>query len=182
MENQPDRRQFLRGSLLATSGTLIVGAAQAAEDAGRPVATTVPQDYPRDRPAVWGPVGSPTDRGKLVPGRRPPGEPPVSVVTPDVPHLSPTVRDGIKEFHLIAEPVKREFLPHLVMDVWGFNGSMPGPTIEVTQGDRVRVIVENRLPEPTLIHWHGFEIPVSQDGVPGLVQDLILHGQASSYD
>ena len=57
------------------------------------------------------------------------------------------------------------------MDVWGFNGSMPGPMIEVDQGDRVRIWVQNQLPEPTWIHWHGLEMPVSQDGVPGLAQD-----------
>ena len=79
-------------------------------------------------------------------------------------------------------PVKREFLPHLIMDVWGFNGTMPGPMIEVNQGDRVRIIVENRLPEPTSIHWHSLEIPVSQDGVPGLVQDFIPPGEAFVYE
>ena len=101
---------------------------------------------------------------------------------PDVPKLPWTLRDGAKEFHLIAMPVKREFLPHLEMDVWGFNGSMPGPMIEVNQGDRVRIIVENRLPEPTSIHWHSLEIPVSQDGVPGLVQDFIPPGEAFVYE
>ncbi len=123
-----------------------------------------------------------TDRGKLVPGLRKAGLPPVAVETPDLPKLPWTLRDGAKEFHLIAMPVKRELLPHLVMDVWGFNGTMPGPMIEVNQGDRVRIIVENRLPEPTSIHWHSLEIPVSQDGVPGLVQDFIPPGEAFVYE
>ena len=104
------------------------------------------------------------------------------VETPDLPKLPWTFRDGAKEFHLIAMPVKRELLPHLMMDVWGFNGTMPGPMIEVNQGDRVRIIVENRLPEPTSIHWHSLEIPVSQDGVPGLVQDFIPPGEAFVYE
>jgi hypothetical protein len=138
--------------------------------------------YPRDHPGSGGPVGSPGDRGKLVPGLRKPGLPPVPVETPDVARLPWILRDGAKEFHLIAMPVKRELLPHLVMDVWGFNGSMPGPMIEVTQGDRVRIIVENRLPEPTSIHWHSLEVPVSQDGVPGLVQDFIPPGEAFVYE
>jgi FtsP/CotA-like multicopper oxidase with cupredoxin domain len=180
MDQRPNRREFLYGGTLATAGALVGGAVQAGE--GGQLASATSPDYPRDRPAVWGSVGSPTDRGKLVPGRRAPGEPPVPVVTPDVPHLSHTLKNGVKEFHLIAEPVKREFLPHLTMDVWGFNGSMPGPTIEVTQGDRVRVVVENRLPEPTSIHWHGFEVPVSQDGVPGLVQDFVPPGEAFVYE
>jgi hypothetical protein len=55
------------------------------------------------------------------------------------------MRDGAKEFHLIAMPVEREFLPHLEIDVWGFNGTMPGPMIEVNQGDRVRTITLNHM-------------------------------------
>ncbi len=117
---------------------------------------------------MGGQVGTPTDRGKLVPGLRQPGLPPVPVLTPDLPKLPWTLRDGAKEFHLIAMPVTREVLPNLVLNFWGFNGTMPGPMIEVKEGDRVRIIVENRLPEPTSIHWHSLEIPVSQDGVPGL--------------
>ena len=108
--------------------------------------------------------------------------PPVPVVAPDLNKLAWTLRDGAKEFHLIAMPVKREILPHLEVDVWGFNGTMPGPVIEVNQGDRVRIIVENRLPEFTSIHWHSLEVPVSQDGVPGLVQDFIPPGEAFVYE
>jgi FtsP/CotA-like multicopper oxidase with cupredoxin domain len=182
MDPRPDRRQILRGGVLATTGALLGGTARAGQETGPAITDQASLDYSRDRPAVWGPVGGATDRGKLVPGRGASGESPVPVVTPDVPHLSPVLKDGVKEFHLIAQPVKREFLPHLEMDVWGFNGTMPGPTIEVTQGDRVRMIVENRLPEPTSIHWHGFEVPVSQDGVPGLVQDFVPPGEAFIYE
>jgi FtsP/CotA-like multicopper oxidase with cupredoxin domain len=181
MEHRSSRRDFLRRSALTTAGALATDLVEGAEGAPLLHATTI-DDYPRDRPAVWGVVGGAADRGKLVPGRRNPGDPPVPVLTPDVRHLPYAWKNGAKEFHLIAEPVKQEFLPHLVMDVWGFNGSMPGPTIEVTQGDRVRVIVENQLPEPTSIHWHGFEIAVSQDGVPGLVQDFIPPGEAFVYE
>jgi FtsP/CotA-like multicopper oxidase with cupredoxin domain len=168
------RRNFLGTGPAAAAGLIAAGSPAEASEAAR--------DYPRDRPGLGGPVGSPTDRGKLVPGLRRPGLPPVPVHTPDLPKLPWVDRGGVKEFHLIAEPVKREFLPHLVMDVWGFNGSTPGPMIEVNQGDRVRIIVENRLPEPTSIHWHSLEIPVSQDGVPGLVQDFIPPGEAFVYE
>jgi FtsP/CotA-like multicopper oxidase with cupredoxin domain len=80
----------------------------------------------------------------------------LSIETPDIPKLPWRMDNGVKVFHLVAEVVKREFLPGKVFDVWGYNGSVPGPTIEVNQGDRVRIIVENRLPEPTSMHWHGF--------------------------
>jgi len=45
---------------------------------------------------------------------------------------------------------------------------MPGPVIEVNQGDKVRIIVTNNLPEPTSVHWHGLEIVADMDGVPGM--------------
>ena len=90
----------------------------------------------------------------------------VSVETPDVPQLPWRMVDGAKEFHLIAEPVKQELLPGKIVNLWGYNGRAPGPTIQVNQGDWVRIIVDNHLPEPTSMHWHGFEIPVEMDGAP----------------
>src|SRR6478672_10037976 len=63
--------------------------------------------------------------------------------TPDVPDL-PFRQDGdVKEFHLIAEPVKQEIVPGRIVDLWGYNGRAPGPTIQITNGDRVRIIVDN---------------------------------------
>ena len=110
---------------------------------------------------------------------------PIAVHAPDLPTLAPrrVNEDGVnKEFHIICEPVKREFVPGRVVDCWGFNGTCPGPTIEVTQGDRVRLVVENRLPEPFSMHWHGFEIPVEMDGVPGVTQDPIEPGGTFVYE
>src|SRR6266446_3973922 len=76
----------------------------------------------------------------------------VSVETPDVPQLSWRMAGGAKEFHLIAEPVKQELMPGKIVNLWGYNGRAPGPTIQVNQGDRVRIIVDNHLPEPTSMH------------------------------
>src|SRR6516162_10670893 len=71
----------------------------------------------------------------------------VPVQTADVPDL-PFRRDGnVKEFHLIAEPVKQEIVTGRVVDIWGYNRNAPGPTIKVTKGDRVRIIADNHLPE-----------------------------------
>ena len=106
----------------------------------------------------------------------------LAVETPDIPKLPWRIENGVKVFHLVAEVVKREFLPGKVCDVWGYNGSMPGPTIEVNQGDRVRLVVENRLPEPTSVHWHGFEIPIEMDGGPGISQDAIPPGGRFVYE
>src|SRR6266849_9388414 len=87
----------------------------------------------------------------------------VSVETPDVPGLPWRMVGGAKEFHLIAEPVKQELVPGKIVNLWGYNGSAPGPTLQVNQGDRVRIIVDNHLPEATSMHWHGFEIPIDMD-------------------
>ncbi|MGE0406181.1 MAG: multicopper oxidase family protein [Candidatus Korobacteraceae bacterium] len=90
--------------------------------------------------------------------------------------------NGAKEFHLIAEPVRREILPGKIIDAWGFNGSIPGPTIQVNQGDRVRIVFENRLPEATSMHWHGFEIPISMDGMPYISQKPVAPGEKFVYE
>jgi hypothetical protein len=107
---------------------------------------------------------------------------PVPVQSPDVENLSFTLDKGVKVFHLIMEPVKQQIAPNKILDLWGFNGSAPGPTIQVTQGDRVRIIVDNHLPEPTSMHWHGFEIPHDMDGGPGISQDPIKPGGRFTYE
>ena len=101
------------------------------------------------------------------------GRAPVPVVTTDVPNLPFEVVDGWKVFKLRAEAVRREIAPGKTLDLWGFNGSAPGPTIQVTQGDRVRILFENGLPEPTSIHWHGFEDSIRYDGMPNISQRAV---------
>jgi manganese oxidase len=108
--------------------------------------------------------------------------PAVPVQTPDVPNLPFRMDGNVKEFHLIAEPVKQEIVPGRIVDLWGYNGSAPGPTIQVTKGDRVRIIVDNHLPEPTSMHWHGFEVPIDMDGSPGASQDPIAPGGRFVYE
>jgi manganese oxidase len=139
--------------------------------------------FPRDHAGPGGPLGSPTDRGKLVPGLRAAGLPPVLVQTPDLPNNLPwKLVKGAKEFHLHAQPVKRELLPGQFMNHWGYNGTMPGPTIQVTEGDRVRIVLHNHLPEPTELHLHGLELPNAMDGVPHITQDPIKPGGTGVYE
>lgn len=90
--------------------------------------------------------------------------------------------DGVKVFELTAKPALWEILPGVTVNAWTYNGTVPGPMIRVTEGDQVRVIVENELPEPTTIHWHGIEVPNAMDGVPGLTQDPILPGETFTYE
>jgi hypothetical protein len=73
-------------------------------------------------------------------------------------------------------------MPGKTANLWGYNGSAPGPTIQVNHGDRVRIIVDNHLPEATSMHWHGLEIPIDMDGAPGSSQDPIPPGGRFVYE
>jgi len=92
------------------------------------------------------------------------------------------LKDGVKEFHLVAEEFEHEFAPGCRAKVWGYNGSTPGPTIEAMEGDRVRLLVTNRLPEHTTIHWHGLILPSGMDGIGGLSQPTIKPGETFAYE
>ena len=89
---------------------------------------------------------------------------------------------GVKEFHLVAEPVVREMTPGFKAHLWGYNGQSPGPTIEVVEGDRVRIFVTNKLGELTSVHWHGQRLPNGMDGVTGLTQPGIPPGKTFVYE
>ena len=92
------------------------------------------------------------------------------------------MNQGVKEFHLVAEPVVREMAPGFKAHLWGYNGQSPGPTIEVVEGDRVRLFVTNKLPEVTSVHWHGQRLPNGMDGVTGLTQPGIEPGKTFVYE
>ena len=115
---------------------------------------------------------------------RPPaeGRPYHPVVTLNGWSLPFRMRNGWKEFHLVAEPVVRELAPGMKARLWGYNGQSPGPTIEVVEGDSVRIFVTNKLPEHTTIHWHGQRIPNGMDGVGGLTQPHIQPGKTFVYE
>jgi hypothetical protein len=104
------------------------------------------------------------------------------VVTPNGVSLPWKIVDGVKVFHLVAEEVDHEFAPGLTGKCWGYNGRTPGPTIEAAIGDRVRIYVTNRLPEPTSVHWHGVILPSGMDGVAGLSQKAIPPGETFKYE
>lgn len=199
MSGPESRRSFLRSGTAVSAGLLgLSGAAAAEPSEKKPTPPAAPPEpvhkhepkpaaateieFPRTRLGRGGPVGSATDRGKLVSGYRGVDEKPAPVETPDVTKLFWEMKDGVKEFHLVAEHVRREVLPDMWFDFWGYNGSMPGPTIEAVQGDRVRIVVHNKLPEATTVHWHGLELPIAMDGVPGLTQEPIPPGGTFAYE
>jgi manganese oxidase len=104
------------------------------------------------------------------------------LITPHVGSLTPRVVAGVKVFHLVAQVIEHEFAPGMRAECWGYNGSTPGPTIEGEEGDRVRIYVTNRLPEPTTVHWHGMILPNGMDGVGGLTQPNIPVGGTFVYE
>ena len=112
----------------------------------------------------------------------------VPVETPDLKKLPFTIEAGVKVFHLHAQVVEREIFPASSMQpakkihAWGYNGSIPGPMIEVNEGDRVRVVFHNELPEATTVHWHGLEIPQAMDGVPFMSQPPVEPGKMFVYE
>ena len=110
------------------------------------------------------------------------GRPYNAVVTLNGWTLPWRMNGNVKEFHLVAEPVVREMAPGFKAHLWGYNGQSPGPTIEVVEGDRVRIFVTNKLPERTSIHWHGQRVPNGMDGVVGLTQPAIAPGKTFVYE
>ena len=93
-----------------------------------------------------------------------------------------TMRDGVLTFHLTVERIRWETKEGKVVQAWTFNRQVPGPTLRVREGERVRIVVENRLPEGTTAHWHGLEVPNSMDGVPGISQEPIAPGDSFVYE
>ena len=169
---QSTRRLFLRG-LASVAGAAGAVTAASAQHEGHPPAATPP---PTPAPARQVRVGGTQVVGPQIL----PGIP--EVITPDVPKMPWRMENGVKVFNIAVEHVRTEFIPGRIVDAWGFNGSVPGPAIEVVEGDRVRLIVENRLPEGFSMHWHGLEIPFEMDGMPGISQDLIPPGGRFVYE
>ena len=89
--------------------------------------------------------------------------------------------DGTKEFDLVSAITPWEVEGGKVVQAWTYNGVVPGPTIHVSVGDRVRVVLTNHLPESTSIHFHGVQLPNDQDGVPDITQAPIKPGQTYVY-
>jgi FtsP/CotA-like multicopper oxidase with cupredoxin domain len=169
------RRTMLSRAALLAGGALVAGAAEAQDPhAGH-------QHHP---PAAPPPAPPPAAKRQAPAARKEsPGKLPYTpVTTPNGRTLPFRMNGGFKEFHLIAEPVQQEFAPGMTVNAWGYNGSTPGPTLEMVEGDQVRIYVTNKLPEPTSVHWHGILLPSGMDGVSGLSQPRIEPGETYVYE
>jgi FtsP/CotA-like multicopper oxidase with cupredoxin domain len=95
----------------------------------------------------------------------------------------PYTMDGnTKVFEITMKPVKWEVSPGTVVDTYSYNGVVPGPAIRVTEGDNVRFVVKNELPQSSAIHWHGLHLPNKMDGVPFVTQPPIKPGESFTYE
>lgn len=80
---------------------------------------------------------------------------------------------------LIAAPADLSLLEGRTTALWLYNGLLPGPVVDVREGDHVRIAVENRLPLDTTVHWHGLPVPADQDGSP---MDPVRPGATRVYE
>ena len=75
-------------------------------------------------------------------------------------------RSGVVELRLTAAPARLELVPGKPTDAFAYNGMVPGPTIDLREGDSVIIHFHNGLAEPTTVHWHGLHLPAGADGSP----------------
>lgn len=96
--------------------------------------------------------------------------------------LKPTMEGRTKVFDLSVDAGQWEVAPGDVKDVWTYNGTIPGPQIEVHSGDHIRIHVTNNIEQPTVLHLHGVNVPNAMDGVPFITQDPIMPGDSFDYE
>jgi FtsP/CotA-like multicopper oxidase with cupredoxin domain len=85
--------------------------------------------------------------------------------------LKPGLENGVKVYHLDASVIRWNILPDVAVTAYAINRQVPGPRLEVTEGDQVRIEFTNHLPEPATMHWHGLVVPNSMDG-PGFITQV----------
>ncbi|MBY3514281.1 DUF4396 domain-containing protein [Rhizobium laguerreae] len=95
--------------------------------------------------------------------------------------LEPRIEGGVKVFDIETKVVRWTILPGITVDAYTFNGQLPGPRIQIREGDRVRINVKNSLPESTSVHWHGLVLPNEMDGPAEITQPPIHPGETYVY-
>ena len=105
-------------------------------------------------------------------------------VIPCLPALAAAQTEKLRVVTLRAGELRQRIVPEPYPEtaLWGYNGTVPGPLLRFRRGDRVRIVVENGLPQDTTVHWHGLRVPNSMDGVPHLTQPPIAAGGRFVYE
>ncbi|MFO0842280.1 MAG: multicopper oxidase family protein [Gemmataceae bacterium] len=88
----------------------------------------------------------------------------------------------VREFAVTAAPAVVPLFDGRPVQVWAYNGQVPGPTLRIRLGETLRVAFTNRLPQPSTIHWHGVRVPNRMDGVPGVTQPPVPPGGTFVYE
>ena len=86
-----------------------------------------------------------------------------------------------RTIHLEAREITWELAPGKTIKAMAYNGQVPGPEVRAHEGEQLRVVFKNSLPEPTTIHWHGVDVPNAMDGVPGITQKPVQPGETFVY-
>ena len=97
--------------------------------------------------------------------------------------LEPTIlADGTRQWEITASVIQWETEPGTRLEAYAYNGTVPGPQLRAEVGDRVRIILHNELPQPTVIHFHGLYVPNAMDGVPVITQPAVMPGESFTYE
>ncbi|HMI55436.1 MAG TPA: DUF4396 domain-containing protein [Gemmatimonadaceae bacterium] len=96
--------------------------------------------------------------------------------------LAPRIENGVKIFDLDASVIRWNILPRTQVTAYAINRQVPGPRLELTEGDHVRINFTNHLPEPATMHWHGLVVPNRMDGPGYITQDPVPPGGRYIYE
>ena len=199
------RRGFLRAATITGGGLVAAAVAACAPSAQRPIWTYGPttppggagSTSPTPVPATAAPS---TDPGHVVPSGSPEyaahdakaletvqrflgGEATQVEGLGNQPYGDPVIDGGVKVFNLTVDEIQHRIdAKSAPLDGLGFNGTWPGPRIDVIEGDRIRAVFKNNMRESTGIHFHGQRVPNNMDGVPHVTQDPILPGDSFAYE
>ncbi|WP_027415154.1 multicopper oxidase family protein [Aneurinibacillus terranovensis] len=88
------------------------------------------------------------------------------IFAPNSYFASSEIIEGGRRFYITAEQVNQQLVRDITIHAWGFNGTTPGPVLVVYEGERIQIVLYNKLPESTSIHWHGLIVRNNVDGVP----------------
>jgi FtsP/CotA-like multicopper oxidase with cupredoxin domain len=197
------RRRFLRGAVIAGGGAIVATIAACTPSSPLP-GWTYPAGVPTGATSTTQPSAAPAASMDHVasPGASPAASPgghdenALAVVkrfldgesaalegAGNQPYGDPTVDAGVKVFDLTVDKITHRIEAQRdPIDALGFNGTWPGPRIDVIEGDKVRATFKNNLDESTGIHFHGQRLPNNMDGVPHITQDPIEPGESFSYE
>jgi FtsP/CotA-like multicopper oxidase with cupredoxin domain len=96
--------------------------------------------------------------------------------------LAPRLENGVKVFDLDASVIRWNILPRVQVAAYAINRQVPGPRLELTEGDHVRINFTNHLPEPATMHWHGLVVPNRMDGPGYITQEPVPPGGRYVYE